>query len=320
MNRSYCLVVLSLLAILAGLRADAAPPQKVVARVGSVEITQHALAFQMRRLRPQVSFHGRLTAKMKGKLRKLALQRLIEEALFFNEAERRRLVPDDATIKRTRAMQIKRSGGPQKFAQRLARLGLSWPQHWQLMRRRIAVEKLLLQLVVRPSRPDDKALEAYYTANTSKFKRPPQAKLEQLLFPVAPGSADAVWQQAAKEAAQAAKGLRTSGSFRKLAVSLAHSSKGRIKAKELGWIHRMRLAKDLDAAAFKLQNKQVSAPIKTMRGYVVLRCLGRRAPKQLTFEQVKAKLRTEIFKKHGERRRSELLAKLRKTTKVALVR
>jgi len=300
------------------LTAFPASANKVAARVGKSAISNAELQTRVLQLLRRTTFHRRLTPALRKKLEKIALGQLIDEELLFSEAWRLKLVPNDAAIKRARQAQIRRAKSKEKFALHLRRIKMSWEGHWKALRRRMAAEAVIKAVIVKPARVDDKGLKSYYDGNKLRFKRPPMVKLQQILWPVKPGAAPAVWQKAAAAAAKVSKRLVAGTEFRKVAVKLAHTSKGTVQIKEHGWVHQGRLVKSVDTAAFKLKKAEVSKPLKTLRGYVVLRCADRRAAKQMTYSEVKDKLRVDLMKKNAKERRGKLMASIRGRVKVVV--
>ncbi|MCK5797959.1 MAG: peptidyl-prolyl cis-trans isomerase [Deltaproteobacteria bacterium] len=291
---------------------------RVVGRVGSVVITDKAIRARVIALLPQVSFHRRLTPALNKKLSKLALKQMIDEALLYAEARRLKLLPTKAAVEKARQAQIRRGGGKAKFAIRLKRHGMSWTSHWRQLERDLAIYGVLKKFVVAPSRVTDAMGKAYYKANIKKFRRPPEARLQQITWLVRPDAAPTAWTQAKVSAAAVVARIAKGAPFAAIAVKLAHHGKGKVKVEDHGWVHQMRLTKILDTVAFSLKKGELSKPIRTLHGYVLLRCYGRRPGQLLSFAEAKKKLKIELTKKNTKTHRAALIKRLRARQKVVI--
>lgn len=302
---------LAVVVICLGRHAAAASDRPLV-KVGAVAITEQQVAQRVRQLLPTVSFHRQLTPALLARLSKTARDELIEEELLFLEATRRGLVPTDDAVRKERERLIARAGGPRKFAARLDRARLSWKDHWLELRRRMATRKVLDTLDAHTAARTDDQVKAYYAANRMKFKLPPEVRLVRAVIAVKAGSPSRAWQQAQKRA-QALHRHLLAGGRDQATKTLAHLARHdpAISQSDTGWVHRGRLEDALDREAFRLEVGQLSAPIRTLRGYEIIEVKGRRPGKQMTYAELATKLRKELEQRQRAHRRRELLERLR---------
>ena len=310
----------ALAALLIASAAAGAKPPLAVATVNGKAITKRQLVARMTQRMPFLSFHRRFTREMMKKLKKASLEHLIKEELLFQEARRQRLLPTDAAVKQAKARQIKAARGKRQFGKRLRGWHMSWADHWRALKRRLAVNALLKKRVIAPSRVTDKEARAHYDSDPKRFKRPPEVKLRQMLFKVKPGSPEKAYKTAQARARAIIVKLKAGADFAKLARSAIRTKGSHTRGGELGWIHQGRLIPQLEKIAFSLKKGEVSAPIRTLEGYVILRVDDRRPATQLSYKDAGPKLRQRMFKRRATKRKAALIKRQRDKATIVRVK
>lgn len=145
-----------------------------------------------------------------------------------------------------------------------------------------------------------------YLVNPSKYTVPEEIDSSHILFDTSKRGTEAALA-AAKEAR--AK-LLAGADFAELAVAVSDDTSVPRNKGHLGWNPRGRFDPTFEAAAFALANAgQVSEPVLTRFGYHVIRLEGRRAGRQLAFDEVRDQIIAEMRQKHvGEVRDSTITA------------
>lgn len=139
-----------------------------------------------------------------------------------------------------------------------------------------------------------------YTVDKAKYTIPAQIDISHILFANTRGDANAA--TAAKEAR--AK-LTAGGDFAALARELSDDKDSKESGGHLGWHTQAEMEPAFAKAAFALQKVgDVSDPVSTPFGYHIIRLDGRRAAKELTFDEAKpqimAGLRAQYVNEHKE--------------------
>jgi parvulin-like peptidyl-prolyl isomerase len=123
-----------------------------------------------------------------------------------------------------------------------------------------------------------------------------------------------------KEEARARAGeilakLKDGGDF----ASIAYESSDdpyRVKGGDLGYVHRGRILPELEDAAFKTKVGEVMGPVETEAGFYIIKVEDYKQEKQLSFDEVKEKIKKELEKKRIEEKNKEWLSALRAKAKI----
>ncbi|MBI4469268.1 MAG: peptidyl-prolyl cis-trans isomerase [Acidobacteria bacterium] len=114
----------------------------------------------------------------------------------------------------------------------------------------------------------------YYQAHPDEFRRPDQLNIRQILV-------------ATKEHAEAVEArLRTGEPFEEVAKTMSTDRTSALRGGDIGWVRKGRLDPPIESAAFALESRHVSAPIKTPGGYFIIRIDDRIQSTLRPFEEV----------------------------------
>jgi len=293
-----------------------AKDSKAVAKVDDRIITEQQLVARMLQRLPSLSFHRKFTKEMMDKLKNDTLQKLIDEELLYQEAKRRSLLPTFDRLKQAKTQMVAAKGGPQKFGEVLKRLHMTWQDHWKDMERQLAVRAVIEKLVLSPAKVTEKEVQAYYDSSPSRFKRPPEVKVMQMLFKVEPNAPTSKWDEAQAQAKDVATKIRAGASMDTLSKKAKSQPSVHARAGDLGWVHQGRLVPELDEVAFKLKPGQTSSPVRTLEGFVILKVNEARPARQMTFNEIAPRLKEQMVSKRIEEKMEELLKRLHSKTKI----
>jgi peptidyl-prolyl cis-trans isomerase C len=174
---------------------------------------------------------------------------------------------------------------------------------------RIALETDRLLAAYMLERVEQKALEEFdrnreqniararelYLADRSKYMVPEQVDVSHILFRTDKRSkADAL------AAAEAARGRLAAGAdFSALARELSEDSSAKTNGGRLSWLPRGATDPAFEKAAFGLANRgDVSGPVESSFGYHLIRLEGKRAARQPSYDEVRAKIIDEMRKEY----------------------
>lgn len=149
--------------------------------------------------------------------------------------------------------------------------GVSYEDFKQNIRNGIITQQVIREQVGRRLQLTQAELQRYYDQHKDQFTQPESVHLGEILIPVAAGGDEAANLAAAKAKADdlAAK-LKGGAGFEELAKTNSAGSTA-AQGGELGEFKRGSLAKPLEDATFALQAGQVTEPIRTKQGYVILK-------------------------------------------------
>jgi hypothetical protein len=135
----------------------------------------------------------------------------------------------------------------------------------------------------------------YYQAHLEEFKRMDQVWLRQIVV-------------ATPDEAQAVKAKLDGGTgFEEVAKTVSIDRASSEKGGDLGWVRKGRLQPEVEKVAFQLKPKQVSEPIKTPDGYVIVKMNERLEGAVQSFEKVASQILTKLREQAVEAERQRLM-------------
>jgi parvulin-like peptidyl-prolyl isomerase len=282
------------------------------ARVNGRAIPAGAVELELSR-EPQLRYHPNVTAEKLVVYRKAALERLVQHELFYPEAARRGLAPDAATVATVVARAEKSSGGRDKFDKALAENGLTLTAYQDWARKALAYDALTARLKaeVAVSAAD---VAAHYQAHITEYVQPERAEADMLYFPVSPYATTAEVEAAQVTAATAAARWRAEKPRDELAF--ARSAGGQYRG--MGEVHRGAAIEALDAQIFKLKSGEISAPVRTIYGWHVLRVTAVKPARQLPLDEAAAGIRAKLVQQRGDEAVKNLESELRAKAKIEI--
>lgn len=147
-----------------------------------------------------------------------------------------------------------------------------------------------------------------YRGDEAKYRLPEQVKVAQMFFDPKKDGPEA----ALARAKDARKKLLAGADFNELAKELSDDPLAKNTGGESGWLRRDRLDPDFTAAAFAMNKPgEISEPVHTRFGYLLIRYEDRRPPRQVEFDEVKDSIMADLRKDFVKERREAKLAAIR---------
>ena len=258
--------------------------ESIVAVVNGSPITERDVAEAVNRIIPQATFHGNISADRLAEFRDAALDQLITLELQYQHARKIGIKPDRAAV-RERMKQLRESfPTDQEYTTWLKRSGRTEDEVRSRIEKEALVKSAREKILVGPSHLDDKAVREYYDKNAEKFLQPSSFRLRII---------STKSEEKAKEAlAQIARG----SDFGDVAARMSEDNY-RIKGGDIGYVHRGRIYPALEDAADKLKPGETSGLIASEGMWFVIRVEDKMPEKQLSFEEVKEKLKKDLENK-----------------------
>ncbi|MEO8735181.1 MAG: peptidylprolyl isomerase [Edaphobacter sp.] len=136
--------------------------------------------------------------------------------------------------------------------------------------------------------------QAYYDAHKQEFVQPEQVRLSEILIPTAADANDAAVAQAQAKADEVAAKIKAGGKFDELAKTYSGGSTA-AQGGDLGTYKRGALAKTLEDQTFGLQPGEVTAPIRTRQGFVILKVTEHQAAGTPPLKQVEPQIQEGMY-------------------------
>lgn len=302
-------VVMAAVSFLLVFTAIAFAQKNVVATVGGIPITEYELARGVSRIMPlNVSFHGTITQEKVDEISEKALAGLIEQAYKVRYALAEEISVDNAAVEEVIKPHRAKFNSDEEFREALGGEGLNG--YRATVYRKLLAEKAEDIAVESRVTVSEEDVRSYYEENKHTFLRPKQYKASHILVKVDPSSNKeelAVLKERAEGLLEQAK---SGEDFYNLAY---YNSDDRSKyvGGDLGYIHKGRTVEPFEEAVLKLQVGEVSDLVKTRFGFHIIKLTDVQEETQLSYDQMKAKIREKLEKKQRDAYFDEWMSSLK---------
>jgi len=308
LSRIVLVCILSILSC-GPVAAETAVTKDVVARVGAIPVTIYEFNRHLQKIYPlQVSFHGKVSPEKLAGIKKLALDEMIAQAYKVQYAldEEISVANDavDAEIDKVRG----RFKSEDEFEKALGQEGL--------VAFRATVYRQLLAKQAEKVAVDDKVqvteqqVREYYEANKQRFMRPLQYQASHILIKVDPALTDAEKLALKEKAEKLAKQAKAGEDFYNLAY---YNSDDRTKyvGGDLGLFHEGQTVQEFDEALKTMAPGDIVGPVKSLYGYHIIKLVQRNEPRQLEYDEMSGKIRSQLEQQQRDALRDEWMAALK---------
>lgn len=296
--------------------ASANDQENVVVTVNGEKLTVAELSQEVQKIVPmETSFHGGMSAEKIKSIQTRALAILVEKELQYQDALAKGLKPDDKAVDAEFNRVVARFNGRSEFEKAIKKAGFSE----KLLRRFIARD--LLSEKIRKQEVDDRvgiseaAIREYYETNKSRYMKPVEYRASTILVKVDPASTTEERAKLKERAEVLLKKIQDGADFGQLAYDNSDDM-SRIKGGDMGFFHTGRTVPEFEEAVKKLKIGEVSGVIESMYGYHLIKLTEKKEPRQLPYEEVKDKIRTQQIEKEKKQLFDAWMAGLRAKAKI----
>jgi len=177
-----------------------------------------------------------------------------------------------------------------------------------------ARKKLLMEGLLQSIGKDaltDEAMHKVYDEAVKQIGEEKEVHARHILFRAPAGD-----EKASKEAEDKIKAviarLKKGEDFAKVASEVTEDPSGKANGGDLGYFSKDQMVPEFSEAAFKLENGQISDPVKTQFGWHVIKVEDKRVKQAPKFEEVKPQIENFVVRKA----QAELVTKLRAEAKI----
>jgi peptidyl-prolyl cis-trans isomerase SurA len=188
--------------------------------------------------------------------------------------------------------------------------GTSYEDYKAHLRDQIITQQVVRDEVGRNLRLTAKQEQAYYDLHKQEYMQPEQVKLSEILIPTPADANDATVTQAQAKAEEVAAKLKAGAKFEDMAKQYSGGPTAD-KGGELGDFKRGVLAKVLEDQTFPLKTGEVTAPIRTRQGFVLLKVTDHIPAGVPPMKDVDEQLQEAIYKEQIQPALRTYLTKLR---------
>ena len=278
-----------------------------VVKVNGDTLTSRDLETELNRLVPRTTFHGGVSKVKRDEYRDKALQNLIDHQLQYQDAVAKGMKPDKKQVK-TRMEQIRAKFATKKeYKAALKQAGATEDELRTRIERDILIQDVTTKTVDEPAKANEAELREYYDKNIAMFKQPEAVQLMMISM------------KDKKKARAALKKIKGGEDFAAVAERMSEDDY-RVKGGDFGYIHRGRLkSPKIENEAFRLKAGEMSGLLHADGTWFIIRAGEKKPEVQMTFEQMKYKLKADIEAQRTAELTKKWMADLRAKAKIEIL-
>lgn len=319
--RVFCAPLLVLALLLMAMPAGAEEVNRVVAVVGEDVITALDLDKLVKSMEAQL---GRIddpaeAAARKKQMRKVALERLIEDRIFQQEVKRQKIGVSQAEIDRyIERIKSRNQISEKQFAAHLSRRGLTPDEYKAELRKDILKQKLIQRAVKQQVVISDDQVQEYYKKNIKEYGNLDEVRIRALFLTVP----DDAGMDAREVVQKQAEALRAQAVEKKNLAELAtkHSQgPGADKGGVLEPVSSKDMVPAMRQALGQMEPGDISQVLTIPGGFVFFELMGKTGDNVLAFKEVSDQIREKLESEALEKKFQTWMDELRKKTFVQVV-
>ncbi len=269
---------------------------QVVAKVNNEEVLQSDVDFvfdtfvlpQFQAQNPNQEF----SAEQKTQVQKNILDQLVLQHLLLQEAAKVGIaVTDEVVNQRYEAFKAQRPDVPEE-------------QVKPFIKNELMIQQMIEQEIVSKITVSDEEMQQYYEEKKAQFKEPEQVQASHILVQVAPDASQEDKDAAKAEIDAILVQLNEGKDFAELAKE--HSDcPSKEQGGDLGFFARGMMVKSFEDVAFGLDEGGISDIVETQFGYHIIKLTGKKAERDVPFDEVKDQLKQGLFQ---QKRNTEIMS------------
>lgn len=299
---------------------------EVVATVNGKEITRERLNKDLDHYKQAYKQQGAdLSSKenesMLKYLESQVLDRLIEEELIYQQAEKEKLVPSDKEVDKEIKDYKAKFDSKEQFESTLK--NFNWTE--EFFKEKVKFTKTnenLRNKVTKNIKVTDEDVLKFYESNKALYKEPEQVRARHILvkFDTATTKPEEKVNRNEAEAKKIAqdilKEVKGGADFAKVATQKSEDPGSKANGGEYTF-KRGQMVKEFEDAAFNLKPGEITKDlVKTEYGFHIIKLEEKIPPRDMKYEDIKDKLEDSLLKSRQDAEFNEYIAKLSKDAKI----
>ena len=273
--------------LLLGQQAIAAvqPLDRVVAIVDNDVVMQSQFDSRLREVEQAIAKRG-AELPPQDALRQQVLERLIVESLQLQIADRSGIRIADEELNQAVETIAQRNGmNVEQFRQALAQDGLSFQEAREQIRREMLINRVRQRRIADRIQISEQELQNFLASDLGRLQLSEEFRLANILLPLPEGASYEQIAEVEKRATELYRQLRDGADFARLAMSNSVSENA-LDGGEMGWRKAAQLPPPFDAMVRSLQPGEVTEPVRTPGGVIILKLIDKRGGDSQIREQV----------------------------------
>lgn len=274
---SDCLrpLLLGVALLAATAHAEVRPLDRVVAIVDNDVVMQSQLDARLREVQQTIAKRGGALPP-EHVLSQQVLERLIIENIQLQIGDRSGIRITDEELNQAMGTIAQRNGmSLEQFRQALSRDGLSYTDARDQVRREMIISRVRQRRVAERIQVTDQEVQNFLASDLGKAQLSEEYRLANILIPVSEGASSSEIQAAERQSQELYQQLQQGADFAQLAVARS-ASENALEGGEMGWRKAGQLPPPFDTMLSSLQPGQVTEPVRTPGGFIILKLVEKR--------------------------------------------
>ncbi|MFG0723836.1 peptidylprolyl isomerase [Pseudomonas sp. GLN_6] len=256
-------------------QAEVQPLNRVVAIVDNDVVMQSQLDSRLREVQQTIAQRG-AALPPEHVLSQQVLERLIIENIQLQIGERSGIRITDEELNQAIGTIAQRNGmSIEQFRAALAADGLSYNDARDQVRREMIISRVRQRRVAERIQVTDQEVQNFLASDMGKMQLSEEFRLANILIPVTEGASPEDIQAADRQARELYQQLQQGADFAQLAIARS-ASETALEGGEMGWRKAGQLPPPFDAMISALAVGQVTEPMRTPGGFIMLKLLEKR--------------------------------------------
>lgn len=255
--------------------AQVRPLDRIVAIVDNDVIMQSQLEQRVREVEQTIEKRG---AEMPPTevMQQQVLERLITENLQLQIGDRSGIRISDEELNQAMGTIAQRNNMTlEQFRSALETDGLSLETAREQIRREMVISRVRQRRIAERVQVSNQEVENFLASDLGKLQLSEEYRLANILIPVPESSDSEAIQAAEKTAADTYQQLQQGEDFARLAVSRS-ASENALEGGDMGWRKAAQLPPPFDTQVGELAVGEVTQPVRTPPGFIILKLLDKR--------------------------------------------
>lgn len=256
-------------------QAEVQPLNRVVAIVDNDVVMQSQLDSRLREVQQTIAQRG-AALPPEHVLSQQVLERLIIENIQLQIGERSGIRITDEELNQAIGTIAQRNGmSIEQFRAALAADGLSYNDARDQVRREMIISRVRQRRVAERIQVTDQEVQNFLASDMGKMQLSEEFRLANILIPVTEGASPEDIQAADRQARELYQRLQQGADFAQLAIARS-ASETALEGGEMGWRKAGQLPPPFDAMIGALAVGQVTEPMRTPGGFIMIKLLEKR--------------------------------------------
>ena len=253
------------------------------------------------------------TDEERATLREKTLASIIEKRLQLQQAEREKIVVDDAEMKEQLDEILKRLGAKNEveFEQMVKAQGLTLDGVKKRLREQLLVERIKRRKVNLRISVTEEDIDQYLNSNREKLETGLSFEARHILFVPTAGAGEDGWQASRRRAEDVYTRVMGGEEFGELAREFSDDTATAKNGGRLGVLKRGELSPDIEKAILRLSPGEHSPPFRSEVGYHLFELESKETLAGEQLAQARNQIRDILYKQKYEVRLNEWLVEIR---------